>query len=87
MALLFYCLHKQVDGFLHLCVHKWGIKSLKGLFVLVLIKFPLTTSFNYIIIDGGHLHPKLNCGNGVDHISTSSIHRSPTIPRLTYLQF
>jgi hypothetical protein len=31
MALLFYCLHKQVDGFLHLCVHKWGMKGLKGL--------------------------------------------------------
>jgi hypothetical protein len=32
MALFFYCLHKQVDGFLHLYVHKWGMKSLKGFF-------------------------------------------------------
>jgi hypothetical protein len=76
MVLLFYCLHKQVDGFLHLCVHKWGMKGLKGLkgfLFLVLVIFLLTTSINYTIIDGGHLHPKLNCGNGVGNISTLSI--------------
>jgi len=54
---------------------------------LVPFSFPIEfLKFQLHIIDGGHLHPKLNCGSGVGHISISSIHWSPTIPHLIYLQ-